>query len=90
MNAMLVELRAHRRDGIIDAAKRDAEPARLQGGDLVAGSRFDRIEQTFVRRHPKPHKSDLVRLTRPDGICIVPTARGSIDPGISPPYRAPG
>ena len=90
MNAMLIELGAHRRDGVIDAAQRDAEPARLQSGDLVAGSRLDRIEQAFVRRLPKPHKSDLVRLTRPDGIRIVPTARGSIDPGISPPYRAPG
>ena len=82
MNAMLVELGAHCRDGVIDAAQRDAEPARLQSGDLVAGGRFDRIEQAFVRRRPKPHDSDLVTALT----AYAPsTARRSIDAGISPP-----
>ena len=89
MNAVLIELGAHCRDVVVDAPQRSREPARLQSGDLVAGGRFDRIEQAFVRRLPKPHESDLVRRTRPDGIRTVPTARRSIDAGISPPYRAP-
>ena len=89
VNAVLIKLGPHRRDHVIDAPKRDAEPARLQSGDLVARSRLDRIEQAFVRRRPKPHRSDLMRQERADGLCAVSTARRSFDAGISPPYRAP-
>jgi hypothetical protein len=84
VNAVLIELGAHCRDGVIDAPQRRSEPARLQSNDLVAGSRFDRIEQAFVRRFAKLHKSDLVKLTRADGLCPVATARRSIDADISP------
>ena len=89
MNAVLIELGAHCRDGVVDAPQRDREPARLQSGNLVAGGRLDRIEQAFVRRRPKPHRSDLLRPARAGGLCAVSTARRSFDAGISPPYRAP-
>src|SRR5271154_6492573 len=88
VNAMLIELGAHCRDGVIDAPQRSGEPTRLQSGELVARGHFDRIEQAFVRRFAQPHERDLLRLTPADLIRSVPTARRSIDAGISPPYRA--
>ena len=84
MNAVLIELGAHCRDSVIDAAQRDAEPARLQSDDLVAGGRLDRIEQAFVRRFAQPHETTW-RLTQPDVTHAVPTARRPVDAGISPP-----
>ena len=59
MNAVLIELGAQSWNGVVSAAQRVAEPTRLQSGELVAGGRFDRIEQAFVRRFAKPHGNGL-------------------------------
>ena len=58
MNAMLVELGAHCRDGVVDAPQRDAEPARLQSCDLVAGKIDD------VVLCPIYEKSELGQIRR--------------------------
>src|SRR5258708_20001369 len=48
MCAMLIELGAHRWDGLVDTPQRDADPARLHTGNLVAASRLHPIDQTLA------------------------------------------